>query len=131
MTGGVSDGRGSFSGSFVIAPSAYGLHNAVFTTGSVSVTRTISISPTLQFSPTSGRVGSTVTIAATGHDAGTGFRVVFGDAGPTVVTVTSGANGSFATTFTVPTHTTRSELVLVYVDSSSILRSLATFNVIP
>lgn len=130
-TYGVTDAQGTLSGSFVIGASAYGPHDAVFATAAVAVTQQVPISPSVQLSPISGPVGSTVTISATGLDWRTAFRVVFGAGGPTVATVATDVNGSWSTTFIVPAHSFYSEQVLVYVDGTSTLRSLAGFSVTP
>jgi hypothetical protein len=95
-----TDARGSFSGAVDIPQSPGGAHQFAVSDGLSSEEKTFTVVTTATATPASGLVGTRVTVSGNGFLAATNINVQFD--GATVKSLTSDAQGSFATTFDAP-----------------------------
>lgn len=119
-----ADSNGSWSSSFEAPESASGNHD-IDASGSNTLASAVTnvqfkIEPSISASPTSGGVGSSVTVKGTGFAASeTGIKVVFGST-DIKTGITAGSNGSWTTTFDVPSTNSGSYKIDAYGNTTDI-----------
>ena len=117
MSGMAASENGSWSTSFPAPPSARGARavdaSGDITKGTDIVNKTFTVSPVVKMDPIAGGVGTLVTVTATGFTtAEGGVKVLF--SGKEVRSgITSEVNGSWSTSFSVPSSTRGSHIVNV------------------
>ena len=117
MSGMAASENGSWSTSFPAPPSARGARavdaSGDITKGTDIVDKTFTVSPVVKMDPIAGGVGTLVTVTATGFTtAEGGIKVLF--SGKEVRSgITSEVNGSWSTSFSVPSSTRGSHIVNV------------------
>jgi hypothetical protein len=99
-----SGADGSINTSFKIPASSSGNHVVAVSDGTTTLNATFAISSTSAISVTSGPVGTSVTASGSGFKYKGNITVTYNNA--QIGTATAGTNGSFTTTFTIPSSST-------------------------
>lgn len=97
-----SDSTGSFTARFNIPTSSGGSHTVVASDGANSKTANLVVQATATLDKTSGNVGTEVSVTGSGFLAGQPVTVYFDNT--SIAANIIGADGSFTTSFTVPSH---------------------------
>ncbi len=95
-----TDSNGEFVCTILIPESIAGAHTITVTVAASEVEAEFTVAPEAVLTPTSGSVGANVSVSGTGFGRRSDVMVYF-NAGE-VATTTTGSDGSFSTTFTVP-----------------------------
>lgn len=96
-----TDKDGEFTSYILIPESIAGDHTITVIVSGSEVEVKFTVEPEIILSPTSGEADTEVTVSGTGFGRRKDVLIYFNNAG--MATVTSGSNGSFDATFTVPT----------------------------
>lgn len=97
-----SDSTGSFTARFNIPTSSGGSHTVIASDGANSKTANLVVQATATLDKTSGNVGTEVSVTGSGFLAGQPVTVYFDNT--SIAANIIGADGSFTTSFTVPSH---------------------------
>jgi hypothetical protein len=95
-----TDSNGDFSCTILIPESTAGAHTITVTVAASEAEAEFTVAPEAILTPTSGSVGANVSVSGTGFGRRQDVVVYFDVQG--VATTTTGSDGSFSTTFTVP-----------------------------
>jgi hypothetical protein len=125
-----SDGSGNLPGIGVTIPNVTaGNYQIVATDGFNRASTSFSVPSSLSLSPTSGATGSGVGVSGTGFVQNESIIIGWDQPGNQVATVTANGNGSFSTSFNVPSGASNGNHTVFATGVSSRFALNATFNV--